>query len=97
MSSILIPVQGSAEVVEVLVDDLPQEALDVIDILQAEMAPLDLWLRFAVEYYRHGKPEDFRAILAPLEDLALQPATNPGAFGNQVKPQNEWGAVAILS
>ena len=33
--SILIPVQGSDEAVEVQVDELPEDANDVVDILQA--------------------------------------------------------------
>ena len=67
--SILIPVQNSEEVVEVPVDELPEDENDVIDILQAEVAPLDLWLRFAVEYYRQGKLASFKAMLAPIEEL----------------------------
>lgn len=67
--SILIPVQNSEEVVEVPVDELPEDENDVIDILQAELAPLELWLRFAVEYYRQGKLESFTNILQPLTEL----------------------------
>ena len=46
-----IPVRNSDEMVEVSVDDLPDEE-DIIDILKAELAPLDIWLNFAVI----GKP-----------------------------------------
>lgn len=38
----------SDEVVEVRVEELPEDAHDILDILMAELAPLDLWLRFAV-------------------------------------------------
>ena len=45
MSAILIPVQGSEEVVEVAISELAEmDPNDVIDILQAEVASLDLWL-----------------------------------------------------
>jgi len=78
MASILIPVQGSEEVVEVNVDELPEDAGDVIDILQAEVAPLDLWLRFAIEYYKQGRTEHFKQLLDPLVDLQHQPPSQPG-------------------
>lgn len=45
----------SDEVVEVRTDELPENSDDILDILRAEMAPLSLWLRFAVEYYKQGK------------------------------------------
>ncbi len=46
--SLLIPVQGSEESVEVFIDELPEDAEDIVAILQAELAPLDIWLKFAV-------------------------------------------------
>lgn len=46
--SISIPVRGSSAVVEVYTDDLPGDYNDVVDVLKAEIAPLDIWLRFAV-------------------------------------------------
>ena len=67
--SILIPVANSDEVVEVQVSELPEDEGEVIDILQAELAPLDVWLRFAVEYYRQGRPESFEKMLEPLMEL----------------------------
>ena len=45
-----IPVAGSDEVVAVPVDELPEEAEDLLDILKAEEAPLALWLDFAKAY-----------------------------------------------
>lgn len=33
---------------EVRIDEFPDDAHDILDILMAELAPLDLWLRFAV-------------------------------------------------
>lgn len=46
--SLLIPVKNSDQEVEVFVDELPDDVNDVIDILRAEVAPLDVWLKFAV-------------------------------------------------
>ena len=79
--SILIPVQNSAEVVEVAVSALPDDANDIVDILQAEMAPLDLWLKFAVEYYKQGRLEQFKLLLDPLVELEGQGALYD-QFGN---------------
>ncbi len=45
-----IPVAGSDEVVAVPVEDLPEEAEDLLDILKAEEAPLSLWIDFAKAY-----------------------------------------------
>lgn len=46
--SLLIPVKNSTQEVEVFVDELPDDVNDIIDILRAEVAPLDVWLKFAV-------------------------------------------------
>lgn len=46
--SLLIPVRASDENVEVFIDELPEDADDILAILQAEIAPLDIWLKFAV-------------------------------------------------
>lgn len=43
-----IPVQNSEEEVEVALDQLPRDASDILDILKAEQAPLDIWLIIAV-------------------------------------------------
>ena len=48
--SLLIPVRASDENVEVFTDELPDDADDILAILQAEIAPLDIWLKFAVCY-----------------------------------------------
>lgn len=44
-------------------DQLPRDASDILDILKAEQAPLDLWLIIAREYFKQGKVEQFRQIL----------------------------------
>lgn len=45
---IRIPVRGANQTVEVYTDELPGDYNDVVDVLKAEIAPLDIWLRFAV-------------------------------------------------
>jgi hypothetical protein len=50
--ALLIPVKNSDQAVEVFVDELPDDANDIIDILRAEVAPLDVWLQFAVRPVR---------------------------------------------
>ncbi|XP_050216699.1 protein CTR9 homolog [Mercurialis annua] len=63
MASVYIPVQNSEEEVRVALDQLPRDANDILDILKAEQAPLDLWLIIAREYFKQGKVEQFRQIL----------------------------------
>lgn len=60
---VYIPVQNSEEEVRVVLDQLPRDASDIVDILKAEQAPLDLWLIIAREYFKQGKIEQFRQIL----------------------------------
>lgn len=50
MACVYIPVQNSEEEVRVALDQLPRDASDILDILKAEQAPLDLWLIIAVRY-----------------------------------------------
>ncbi|VFQ81333.1 unnamed protein product [Cuscuta campestris] len=63
MACVYIPVQNSEEEVRVALDQLPRDASDILDILKAEQAPLDLWLIIAREYFKQGKVEQFRQIL----------------------------------
>ncbi|KAL0733040.1 hypothetical protein Bca4012_009250 [Brassica carinata] len=63
MASVYIPVQNSEEEVRVILDQLPRDASDILDILKAEQAPLDLWLIIAREYFKQGKIDQFRQIL----------------------------------
>lgn len=48
---IRIPVRGAQQTVEVYTEELPSDYNDVVDVLKAEIAPLDIWLRFAVSGY----------------------------------------------
>lgn len=50
MACVYIPVQNSEEEVRVALDQLPRDASDILDILKAEQAPLDLWLIIAVPF-----------------------------------------------
>lgn len=52
MACVYIPVQNSEEEVRVQLDQLPRDASDIVDILKAEQAPLDLWLIIAVRFPR---------------------------------------------
>ncbi|XP_077240968.1 binding protein [Tasmannia lanceolata] len=63
MACVYIPVQNSEEEVRVALDQLPRDATDIIDILKAEQASLDLWLIIAREYFKQGKIDQFRQIL----------------------------------
>eukprot|EP00967_Tisochrysis_lutea_P038177 scaffold45777_cov31-Tisochrysis_lutea.AAC.1 len=51
------------------------------------MAPLDLWLRFAVEYYTQGRIDHFRNLLKPLLELAEQPSERPYEYENMLFEQ----------
>lgn len=46
--SLRIPVKNSDQEVEVFTDELPDDVNDIMDILRAELAALDIWLQFAV-------------------------------------------------
>lgn len=52
MVCVYILVQNSEEEVRVVLDRLPKEANDIIDILKADQASLDLWLIIAVGVFR---------------------------------------------
>eukprot|EP00249_Psilotum_nudum_P022980 c28709_g2_i1 orf=3-506(-) len=63
MGCVYIPVQNSSEEVRVDFEQLPRDATDILDILKAEQAPLNLWLVFAREYFKQGKIKEFLQIL----------------------------------
>lgn len=48
MASIEIPVRSTGEVVEVFLDELPEDPQELIAIITDEQAPLHLYLQFAV-------------------------------------------------
>ena len=59
---IKIPLQGSEESVLVPVDELPPSQ-DILSLLKTELPPLNIWLKLAVEYYRHGMMDDFQTVV----------------------------------
>jgi RNA polymerase-associated protein CTR9 len=61
--SIEIPTRDGSEVVEVFLDELPNDANEICDILEAESAPLKLFHEFALEYYNRGDGESFERML----------------------------------
>ena len=63
VGSILVQISGTNQFVEVFVDELPDDVQDVLDLLRAELAPLEVWHAFAVEYYRQDYKDAFREIL----------------------------------
>ena len=40
----------------------------MVDLLRAELAPLETWCQFAVEYHRQRRHEHFRTILLSVVD-----------------------------
>ncbi|EGG16854.1 RNA polymerase II complex component [Cavenderia fasciculata] len=67
--NIYIPIRGSERYVSVSSDNLPS-VKDVIEILRGEVAPLDIWLQIAIEYYKQNHIDDFKTLLG----IALDPA-----------------------
>lgn len=51
------------DAVSVDLDALPTNALEVVDVLRAEAAPLGAWLQIAIEYYKLGMHEQFLCLL----------------------------------
>eukprot|EP00761_Pharyngomonas_kirbyi_P013287 gb/GECH01013314.1/.p1 GENE.gb/GECH01013314.1/~~gb/GECH01013314.1/.p1 ORF type:complete len:989 (+),score=344.47 gb/GECH01013314.1/:1-2967(+) len=65
--SISIPLSGKDEVVEIPLDDLPDDEHDIIDLLKDEMAALHIWRNVAIGYYRQQKFKQFASILNEAE------------------------------
>ncbi|KAL5703019.1 Protein CTR9 [Ranunculus cassubicifolius] len=63
MPDLYIPISSTDEVVRLSLDHLPHDASDILDILQAEQAPLDLWLIIAREYFKQGNIKQFLQVL----------------------------------
>ena len=62
-NSIYIPVRQSNEVVEIRKDSLPRVIEEVLDLLQAEFAPLSLWIEVAKAYLDSGNREGYEQLL----------------------------------
>ncbi|OQR87367.1 RNA polymerase-associated protein CTR9 [Achlya hypogyna] len=89
--SLLIPVHKSDELVEMFSDELPDDANDIMEILRAEIAPLEVWLNFAVEYYLQGKVAQFEQIFdqATMSD-ADEIYNDEAARKSRLKILNAW-------
>ena len=74
---IIIPVRNSELGVAVSLDALPEDENDILQILQAEQAPLRLWLDFAKAYLQQGREEQTRWTL---EDGCSDGAARPLGF-----------------
>lgn len=80
--SLVIPVKNSDQEVEVFTDELPEDVNDIIDILRAEVAPLDVWLQFAVEYFNQGSVSQFQEILAVASEPGIEEIYKDAASRN---------------
>jgi RNA polymerase-associated protein CTR9 len=54
-----IPLKDNDEVLEVQVDQLPDDENEIITILRDEESTRELYWQFALEYYRQGNQEAF--------------------------------------
>ena len=72
--SILIPIKNSDEAIELTASELPDDAEELLGILSNETPPLDTWLRIAVEYYKLGNADNFKAVLEPLLAMYNEPS-----------------------
>lgn len=57
--SIEIPTRDGSEVVEVFLDELPEDSDELCEILLAEAASLELFHQFALEYYKRAQVPAF--------------------------------------
>lgn len=57
-----IPLRDTDEVIELQADQLPPGD-EVLNILKQEVAPLNVWINIAVEYYKRGHDDVFERIL----------------------------------
>ena len=62
-TEIIIPVADSHLAVCISFDALPEDESEVVMILQAEQAPLRLWIEFANAYLANGKVHQCKRML----------------------------------
>lgn len=60
LGSIVMSVRGRSEFIEVFHNELPEDPSDIIEMLRAELAPLESWCEFALAYYDQDRREQFR-------------------------------------
>lgn len=62
-SELVIPVNEATLGVVVPLNALPDDEAEILQILQAEQAPLRLWIEFANAYLAAGKKEQCRNVI----------------------------------
>jgi RNA polymerase-associated protein CTR9 len=60
---IRIPISRSRDGTVVEIRELPENEATLVSVLKAEYAPLDVWRRVIMAYYRNGKMKQFLTIL----------------------------------
>jgi RNA polymerase-associated protein CTR9 len=65
-----IPIKGEDEVIEVSLNELPGPE-ETLTILRDEEPPLDIWYRFALEYYRRDMKRGFEHLLQEMMQRVL--------------------------
>eukprot|EP00698_Gefionella_okellyi_P013130 TRINITY_DN357_c0_g2_i1.p1 TRINITY_DN357_c0_g2~~TRINITY_DN357_c0_g2_i1.p1 ORF type:complete len:1117 (-),score=249.82 TRINITY_DN357_c0_g2_i1:1192-4497(-) len=79
-TAIVIPINSGDPGEELAIDVLPEDSNDLIEIFKTENSDLALWLRFAVEYYKRDRTEEFEKILraaaSPEVDVMYPKATS---------------------
>ena len=59
---------GSGESIVIPLDELPQDASEMVEVLNAISAPFTIWHEIALEYFHHGHHKSYETIV----DKALQ-------------------------
>ena len=81
---LVIPVNDSILGVAVSLEALPLDEADVLQVLQAENAPLGLWLDFARAYLQQGMEEQGRRVLEDGCSPGAPPAAAPAPASPRV-------------
>ncbi|KYQ90462.1 RNA polymerase II complex component [Tieghemostelium lacteum] len=70
---VYIPIRGiDQHGIKIDLDEPLPNSEDLLNILKAELAPLEIWLKLAIEYYNQDKNDDFLAILESVLDPELE-------------------------
>lgn len=88
--SFYVPIRNSDQAVAVNVDHLPEDVDELLGIMQAELAPIGLWLDFAKAYLQRGKEEQFVAML----ESGCSPGERAYTSIETAHPDDDDGAVA---
>lgn len=73
---ITIPILNENTTVSLFPDEIPTgeaEYYDLINVLRAELAPLETWRNCAVEYYRQGFRTEFENVLSEIVESLSDP------------------------